>query len=311
MPPLTLDQCLVRFLAIFGCHTWPLYGVPWRKKSGRILVHDPVTKLFHSNVQSSRGDYSHTRGATIHGSPRSDQLKMARRASYNKTQTPTCPPPSFPSRSARPTRSSLSNGNSKISRGILRHSEIYYLVSSEDSGSPLLEIPRFLKEERWSVYISWIHKNCIQRRLLLLNLFELIATATRVFRFYGIASWKEKEMDETCIHSGSIKIVFKGDYYWWKYRQFIRINCNSNEYSDLVEIRGFYGIAFRKKACSRISYKNYIQRWLLSTKIARNIGEFIWINCAERVQGEIGEAKIPHARPCTRSMRARYFVHGT
>lgn len=204
MPPLTLDQCLVRFLAIFGCHTWPLYGVPWRKKSGRILVHDPVTKLFHSNVQSSRGDYSHTRGATIHGSPRSDQLKMARRASYNKTQTPTCPPPSFPSnRSARPTRSSLSNGNSKISRGILRHSEIYYLVSSEDSGSPLLEIPRFLKEERWSVYISWIHKNCIQRRLLLLNLFELIATATRVFRFY--ASWKEEEMDETWIHKNCIQ----------------------------------------------------------------------------------------------------------
>lgn len=86
MPPLTLDQCLVRFLAIFGYHTWPLYGVPWRKKSGRILVHDPVTKLFYSNVQSSRGDYSHTRGGTINGSPRSDQLKMARRASYNKTR---------------------------------------------------------------------------------------------------------------------------------------------------------------------------------------------------------------------------------
>ena len=178
MPPLThYDQCLVRFLAIFGYHTWPLYGVPWRKKSGRILVHDPVTKLFHSNP------YNRVEGIvpireeerSTDRSSRSDQLKMARRAEYNKTRDTHLPSSScffFPVQ-----RDPLSI--MQIRR--FREFEIYYLVSSEDSASPLLEIPRFLKEEEEE-------------------------------------EEEEEEMDEAYIHSGRfIKIVFKGDYYCWKY----------------------------------------------------------------------------------------------
>lgn len=72
MPPLTLDQCSVRFLAIFGRHTWPLYGVPWRKRSSSTT---PCDQAFFT--PTSR-DYSHTRESRgVHGSPRSDRLKIA------------------------------------------------------------------------------------------------------------------------------------------------------------------------------------------------------------------------------------------
>lgn len=175
MPPLThYDQCLVRFLAIFGYHTWPLYGVPWRKKSGRILVHDPVTKLFHSNP------YNRVEGIvpireeerSTDRSPRSDQLKMARRTEYNKIRDTHLPSSSF--FFFFPVQS---DPLSVMQIQRFREFEIYYLVSSEDSASPLLEIPRFLKKEEEEerdetyIYISWtIYKNCIQRRLLLLEI---------------------------------------------------------------------------------------------------------------------------------------------
>ena len=117
--------------------------------------------------------------------------------------------------------------------------------------------------------------------------------------------WKKKKKKRTkriYILDDLYKIIFKGNYYCW---QFIWINRNSNASIQFcLKFHDFMESCFwkkkKKKRTKRYTrswtiYKNCIQRWLLSVKIARSIGEFIWINCECKARRD-RRRKIPHAR---------------